>query len=548
MAVLLFSGCYGNSEQTLTALAEPPGSRREVPPQPEEAFVPAPLSIRRLLGWQYRNAIRDLLGAEAAQVVTPPPDAAVNGFDAIGAAQLTVSANGVDDYRKSALAAAQQGLADATRRAALVPCAPSAPDDAACLEQVVRAFGVRAWRRPLLDDEVQDWVQLGQEAGRAHGAFDRAMELVMAGLLQSPDFLYQIEVGEPDPDAPERLRLTDFELATRMSFFLVGSIPDAALLEAAAQGELSTPEGIRQHAQRLLEKPEARAALQRFFDEAFQLRALDDLVKDTALFPQFSPALARAMRTETELLIEDVIWTREGDLRDVLDAPWTFVNADLAALYDLPAASQSGFARVDLPATSKRAGFLSQASFLAMNAHTTETSPTHRGKFIRERLLCGTIPAPPPGVSTMLEPVPDGNPRTMRERLKEHQTNPSCSGCHVMMDNLGLGFENFDALGRYRETEHGLPIDPVSQFDDKGSFDGPRALAALLRDDARVTDCIVRNVFRMATGHVDTAGEAAAIRRAQGAFAASGYRMKALLAEVVASDAFRFAAKQEVQP
>jgi Protein of unknown function (DUF1592)/Protein of unknown function (DUF1588)/Protein of unknown function (DUF1595)/Protein of unknown function (DUF1585)/Protein of unknown function (DUF1587) len=552
LAAAWLAACFGNSEQSLSGPIsnEDPGRFPNQDSSDEAGnvpFEPVPLRLRKLLQWQYRNAVRDLLGPEAANVVTPPPDTAVNGYDAIGASLISVSSDAISKYEVSALKAAQLALADPAHRAALVPCQPSAPEDSGCLAQVVRAFGLRAWRRPLSEEEISEWVAVGQEAALAYNAFDRGVEFAVAGLLQSPNFLYQIEVGEPEPDAPDRLRLTGYELATRMSFFLVGTVPDAELLAAVEKGELAAPDQIRAQARRLLAKPEAKASIQQFFDEALQLRDFSSLSKDPGLFPEFTPALAQAMRQESAYLIEDIVWTRDGDLRDLFDAPYTFVNADLAALYGLPDAPTSGFGRVELPASSKRAGFFGQASFLSLKAHSNETAPTLRGKFIREALLCQMIGAPPPEVDTSIPESPTDQPQTMRQRLSAH-ANGACSGCHVLMDPLGLGLENFDAIGRYREKEHGLDIDPHSSFDDKGTFDGPRTLGALLRQDERVTECLVRNVFRAATGHVETEGETSSIDKVHQAFASSGYRMKNLLVEIVASDAFRFAAKEEVQP
>ncbi|MGA9521368.1 MAG: DUF1592 domain-containing protein [Myxococcaceae bacterium] len=555
LVAALLSACFGNSEQNLTGpgaagTGEDNGLPGGLLPGDEKVgpFEPVPLRMRKLLEWQYRNAVRDLLGAEAAAVVTAPPDTAVNGYDSIGASQISVSPDAIGKYEESALKAAQLALGNAERRAALIPCQAATSDDAACLSQVVRNFGLRAWRRPLSEQEVGEWVAIGQAAGKAYNAFERGVEFAIAGLLQSPNFLYLVELGEADPDAPGRLRLTNYELATRMSFFLVGTVPDAELLAAAERGELTDSAQVRAHAHRLMEKPEAKGAIQTFFDEMLGLREFPSMQKETTLFPDFDQALKDAMRQETEQFIQDIVWTRDADVRELFDAPYTFVNADLAALYGLPDAPQTGFARVDLPVSTKRAGLFGQASFLALKAHTTETAPTLRGKFIRETLLCQTIGAPPPEVDTSIPESTDDAPKTMRQRLSEHVANPGCAGCHVLMDPLGLGLENYDALGRYREEEHGLPIDPLSAYDNKAPFDGPRSLGALLREDERVMKCFVKNVFRAATGHVETDGELKPIFEAHAAFASSGFKMKKLLVEIVASDAFRFAAKEEVQP
>lgn len=537
-------GDNSNSPGGLTgspASPPPPSGEAGLPP-----FEPAPLSVRRLLGWQYRQAIVDLLGAAAGEAVAPPPDSAVNGFDSIGAAQLALSPAAVNAYERSAFAAAQAALGGAGRTA-LVGCSPRSAADAECLRAFLTRFGRRAWRRPLSAEELNAWGAVGQQAASAYSDFYRGVEFTVAGLLQSPHFLYLVEVGEPDPANPSRLRLTGYELASRMSFFLAGTTPGEELLAAAERGELATAEGLRAQARRLLEQPEARQALARFFDEHLHLRELPGLAKDPAAFPMFNEALGSAMREETQRLLEEVVWTADRDFREAFDADYTYVNPALASLYGLSNGPKSGFARVQLP--GGRGGLLGQASFLSYSAHTTTSSPTLRGKFIRERILCEPVAAPPSNVDTSFPaPKPGEPPRTMREKLVEHQRNPACAGCHQLMDPIGLGLESFDAVGRFREEDNGATIDPTGVFDRAGQFIGPRQLGRLLREDERTVTCLSRNVFRMATGHVDTWGEQRSLVEVDKAFQRAGYRMKELLVEIVASDAFRYASQEEVQP
>lgn len=541
VAATLLGGCESSNPNPTTP--PPLSGGAELAP-----FEPAPLSIRRLLGWQYRQAVVDLLGAAAGEAVAPPPDSAVNGFDSIGAAQLALSPSAVNAYERSAFAAAQAGLSG-SGRAALVGCSPRAATDVDCLRAFLTRFGRRAWRRPLTAEELSAWVAVGQQAATAYNDFYRGVEFIVAGLLQSPHFLYLVEVGEPDPAQPSRLRLTGHELASRMSFFLAGTTPSEELLAAAERGELATAEGLRTQARRLLERPEARQALARFFDEHLHLRDLPALAKDPDAFPMFNEALGSAMREETQRFLEELVWTADRDFREAFDAEYTYVNPELARLYGLSNGPRSGFARVQLPASSSRGGLLGQASFLSYSAHTTTSSPTLRGKFVRERILCEPVAAPPSNVDTSFPaPRPGEPPKTMREKLVEHQRNPACSGCHQLMDPIGLGLESFDAVGRFREKDNGATIDPTGVFDTAGQFIGPRQLGRLLREDERAVACLARNVFRMATGHVDTLGEQPALAEVDKAFQRSGYRMKELLVEIVASDAFRYASQEEVQP
>lgn len=513
-----------------------PGSSGD-PTGGEEAFVPAPARLRLLLARQYTNSIGYLLGPGAAQLAAPPPDSALNGFEAIGAAQLALDDFAVDAYEKSARAVA--AARDPALVATFLPCAPTGPGDLACHRQFVASFGRVAWRRPLAPEEVERYAAVAEDAALAFGSFDAGVEYAIAGMLQSPYFLYQVEVGEPDPDDPSQRILTGLELATRMSFFLLDSTPTREILDLAEQGGLATPDLVRGVAEAMLDAPGAHAALGNFFAEALHLRGLEDKPKDPATYPAWSPALGAAMRQETLSLIDDVVFTQDGDYRDILDAPYTFVNGPLAALYGLiadPNTLGDQWMRFDLPADTKRGGIFGQGGFLAAYAHISSTSPTLRGKFVREAIMCQGMPAPPPDVVTEL-PVGEEY-KTMRDRLKAHQSNPSCSGCHVLMDNIGLGLENYDGIGVFRLVENGVTLDTQSEIEGLGAFDGARELGAVLRDSPDVTRCVVRNLFRHATGHLEILSEQPALLALDLAFDESGYRVKSLLADLVASPAF----------
>ncbi len=538
LGALAIAACFGRSTENRFTTAS---GERPVDPVVQRPFEPAPFRVRALLSWQYRNAVRDLLGEKAARAVAPPPDTTVNGWDAIGAAQLSLSATAVDLYESSAQRAAAIALSDLLRRDSMLGCAPQSTTDLACMEGLVSRFGRRAWRRALSDDEVASWGAVGILAAEEYEDFYKGAAFVVAGLLQSPNFVYQIEVGEADCGGRGLLRLSGYEVASRMSFFLTGSTPSDELLAAAEAGDLDTAEGVRSWARVLVDELNSREAIARIFDELLQLRELPQLAKDPIAFPSFNPVLAAAMREETQLLLASLIWDEGGDFRRLFDADYTFVNRDLARLYGLGQVSPNGFARVALPEDGRRGGFLGQASFLSLMAHPATSSPTLRGKFVREKLLCQTIPPPPPNVDTNL---PNTEGMTTRQRLLAHRLNPSCAGCHVLMDDIGLGLENFDAIGGYRTTESGQPIDASSTLDELGTFAGARELGALLRGNRRTTECLVHNLFRAATGHVETLGESAPLNEVHARFAGSGFRLQELLVEIAASDAFRFGAVQ----
>lgn len=501
-------------------------------------FDPAPVRLRLLLARHYQNAIRDLLGDAAATLADPPKDTALNGFEAIAAAQVSLTDSAVEAYEKSARAVATEAVKDQARIAGFLGCAPTGPDDVDCHRQFVTNFGRMTWRRALVTEEVELYTAVAQDAALQLGNFDAGVEAAIATFLQSPYFLYQVEVGDPDPDEPEDRNLTSIELATRLSFFLLDTTPSPELLALAEAGGLTTSDQVRAVAETMVEAPGARQASGNFYAEVLKLRALEELPKDPATYPLFSPGLAAAMRQETLALIDDVAFTTDSDFRNILNAPYTFVNGPLAALYGLiPDPNQLGdtWQRFDLPPETKRGGILGQSAFLASYAHISSTSPTLRGKFVREALMCQGMPAPPPDVVTEL---PAGEEyKTMRDRLAGHKKK-ECAGCHDLMGPIGLGLENFDGIGVFRLVENGVTLDTSEEVIGLGLFDGPRELGTILRDSPDVTRCMVRNLFRHATGHLELLSEKVALDEVDGAFATAEFRLKDLLVELVSSPAF----------
>jgi len=508
-----------------------------LPPTVQAMFKPGPATLRRLTSSQYVNTIRDLLGTDVTVPGGFEPDTVLSGFASVGASLTTLSAGATEKFEAAAMNLAEQVVGDPTRRGRLVNCTPAGPTDDACARSFVTGFGRRAWRRPLTDEEVGRYVAVAREAGTALGDFWKGLGWALAGLLQSPHFLYRVELGQPMAGTGQRA-FDDWELASRLSFFLWNSTPDDALLDAA-QARRLTRDGLRKEALRLVDSPRSRAATKAFFAELLRLDGADDLEQSPANFPEVTPTLGPAMREETLRLLEDVVLSQTGDFRQVFDLEATFVNAELARLYGLPTPAGGNFQRVALPAGGLRRGLLGQASFLALNAHETTTSPTRRGKFVRESVLCHEIPAPPPDVDASLPPEPPGNARTMRERLAAHDA-PTCTACHSRMDPIGLAFENFDAIGKFRQTDGGRPIDASGELDG-ARFADPRELGTLLRRHPDLETCLVRGVYRYAFGHIETGDQDVLIKHIAGNLPAE-QRWKALLLDLVDSPGFRLAA------
>jgi hypothetical protein len=505
-----------------------------IPPE-LPAFEPATLQTRVLLASEYKNAIRDILGTAAATAVTPPPDAALNGLTAIGAAQLSISATTASLYEQNAFLAVQAALKDPAGKAKLIPCTPASMNDAVCAGKILDGPARRIFRRPLTAAERVTWLKVFNDAAAAYSQFEGGVEFLIAGLLQSPNFLYRPEAGD---GLSGHVKLSGYEIATRLSFFLSGTTPSDALLAAAEAGQLDTADGIRKQARALLASaPSARAATLAFFGELLGHDGLATLAKDSNAFPGFTAATATSMRDESQLFLQDVLFDR-GDVRGLFDANYTFVDTRLAPLYGLTQPG-AGFVKVLLPAEQERSGLLTQTAFLSLMAHPASTSPTYRGKFVREKLLCETVAAPPANVNTNLPANNPNTPQTLRQKLASHMTNAACASCHKSMDPIGFGLEGFDAIGRARTLDNGLPVDTSGSLDGH-AFANASGLGRVLKNDPRVMKCLARSLFRHATGHVDLPGEARPIEGAYEVFAESGYQYQTLLVELAASDAFRY--------
>lgn len=516
-----------------------PSDPTEPDPDPSDplaglpAFEPAPPALQRLPRAHYQNALRDLLGVE------PPADleadTPLHGYATVGGAELTVSPRAAEQYEAAAQHVVDAVFADPGRREGLVGCDPA---DDACVRAFVAAFGRRAWRRPLAADEVELFTTLAFDIGARLNDRWQGLAFAVSGLLQSPDFLFRVERGEAHPDRPGERRYTDHEMASRLSFLLWATTPDDALLDAADAGRLTDDAGLAAEVERMLDDPRSREGVGAFFAEYLGLDALDHLDKDPAAFPLMSATLGAAMRAEIDAMVERLALA-DADFRGLLTTRTTTVGGELAALYGLPAVE--GPTVIERPSDSPRAGLFGTAGFLAMTAHRTVSSPTHRGKYIQNKVMCFDIPPPPPGVATSLDEVGgEQGPMTTRQKLAQHRADPTCAACHRHMDPIGLGLENFDAIGAWRTTENGLPIDASSEIDGT-PFEGAAALGDALAARPEFAECVARQMFRHGTGHLESRAEEIAVRRLGIAFAERGHRVRALLTAMVMSDAFRLA-------
>jgi hypothetical protein len=505
--------------------------------------------LRRLTVSEYRATVRDLLGVEAPASDQLQADTPVAGFASIGATRVAYSAPQVERFEQAAYDVAQQVFEEETRRAELVGCEPAAPEDA-CVREFLTRFTRRAFRRPATAEEVDVYASLVARTAADSDVWT-GLAYAVAAILQSPYVLYRVELGDEaehgdeaelggaDTGSEEARTLTAFEVATRLSYLVTGSTPDEALLDAAESGVLDTDAGLLEQLERLLASPHVEGALLRFLEEQLELDHVSKVNKLPAAFPEFSPALADAMKHEMYEVVREVALGRPDDLLTLLTRRETVVNGPLAQLYGLPAPpSPDDWVSVTLPEDGPRAGLLGFAGFLASHAGPSETSVTKRGFFVVSKLLCREIPAPPPGVVTVLPEPPEGEHVTMRERVEQHMSDPACRSCHLLMDPPGLALEHFDALGTYRETDNGLTIDASGAIDEQ-AFDGARELGELLASHPEVSACFARRFYEFALGTQLHRG--APVPDLVEAFEGSGRRLPELVRALVTHEVFRLA-------
>jgi Protein of unknown function (DUF1588)/Protein of unknown function (DUF1592)/Protein of unknown function (DUF1595)/Protein of unknown function (DUF1587)/Protein of unknown function (DUF1585) len=502
-----------------------------------EALPPA--FMRRLTHGEYRNSVEDLLGADLPDPTLGfPQEPVILGFDNNREAIATSDVL-VERYRDAAEVYAAAVVEDAARREAVVGC--DAAQDG-CLEQFVRRFGRLAYRRPLEDDEVAALVALGLDAAAEDPEPELATRVVLEALLQSPSFLYRVELGTPDPEDPERLVLSGYEVATRLSYLVLASTPPAALLDAAEAGELDDADGVESAARDLLTDPRAPARLGSFYRQWLDLVELPAVVRAPEEYPGWGEPLRASMQEEARRLLEAHL-LGGGDLLDVLVSQSGWVDAELAALYGVPAPAD-GWAEVTFAPEHERGGLLTTAAILTVTGREGVTTPIERGKFMREAFLCDTMPPPPPDIPMV--PAPQAG-QSERERLEQHREDPACAGCHDMLEPLGFGLARYDAIGALRTVdEEGQPISAEGSFDGRDpDFDGAAELAAALHDDPEVSACVVRQVHRYAFGRGETPADECALEDLHARFEEEGRSFEALVIALVRSDAFRHRTQEE---
>jgi uncharacterized protein DUF1592/uncharacterized protein DUF1588/uncharacterized protein DUF1585/uncharacterized protein DUF1587/uncharacterized protein DUF1595/cytochrome c len=516
---------------------------------------PGRVTIRRLNRVEYNNTIRDLIGVDFRPADDFPSDDVGYGFDNIGdvlslppvlmerylAAAELISGRAITltTNRESA-----EPLPDSHRRILFrEPRSPGEYPDAA--RAILERFASRAYRRPVTPDETSRLMGLVELALQNGDSFERGIQLAVQAVLISPHFLFRVELGsrpramsEADRTAHDVEPLGEFELASRLAYFLWSSMPDEELFGLAARGKLHEPETLTEQVGRMLKDPKSRALVENFAGQWLQIRNLKAANPDRDRFPGFDEPLRAAMLRETELFTAEIL-RDDRSVLDFLDADFTYLNERLARHYGMMGISGEEFRRVRLDDPT-RGGLLTQASILTVTSNPNRTSPVKRGRWVLEQLLGTPPPPPPPGVAPLKEDQAADSSLSLRRRMEQHRARPNCAVCHNRLDPLGFGLENYDGVGAWREKEGGQPVDASGTLPSGESFRGPGELKAILKARPReFARCLAEKMLTYALGRGLEDDDRCAVERIVKDLESRQYRCSTLVLGIVMSDPFR---------
>jgi hypothetical protein len=501
----------------------------------EPATGAAPPGLRRLTEAQYRQSIEDVFGSSIRVVGRFEPDLRVDGLLAVGTSVVSITPGGMEQYEAIAGDVARQ-VVDPENRDRLIGCAPAAsdPQGRECAAHFLRSVGERLFRRPLGSDEVEQAVKAALQASVQLGDFHAGLASALSGFLTAPDFLFRIDHVAPDPSGAQ---LDDWSKAVRLSYLLWNASPDEPLRAAARRGDLDSTAGLTSQVDRMIASPRFVAGVRAFFDDFLQFDGLETLTKDAQIYPAFGSGSAADAREQTLRTITDLLVVRNADYRELFETRRLAINRNLGPLYDVPVTGKE-WQMYEFPPGDPRAGLLTQVGFLAAHSHPGRTSPTLRGKAVREILMCQKIPTPPANVNfRIVQDVTNPHLKTTRARVEAHLSDPECAGCHRLTDPVGLALEHFDGAGQFRANENGAAIDTHGTLAD-ASFDNAAGLGAVLGKDLAVASCLVQSVWRYASGHVGDRDESAFLHYLDERFAANGYRIPELMRLIATSRNF----------
>lgn len=527
-------GCGQGKAPPVTG--QPDGGTGGMPmtqPQSCEGPSPGPAPLHPLTRFQYDNIVRDLLGDTSHPAQAFPPENEVDGYRTnYNANQANPSL--VESYLTAAEAVAASAVKD--RLNDVAPCADEGTT--ACGHAFVSSFVTRAFRRPPTDAELTPLTALF-DAGSKQG-YAKGVELVIQAVLQSPQFLYRVDSLRSPTTESGAMVLGGYELAGRLAFSLWGSVPDQALLDAAAQGTLTTPADVEREARRMLDDPRAHDIVRDFGEQWLNLSRLDGAVRSGTDVD--SAKLDTALRDSLTSFLDATYFGKKGTFEKLFSDPKVWVDGTLAGVYGGSEPAEAGLEAQTLP--DPRYGLLTQPALLTLLSHADQTAPVIRGVFVRERILCLQVAPPPPTVNAV-PPDPDPN-ATTRERFRQHTEQAACSGCHQLIDGIGFGFERYDQLGRYRATENGLDVDESGQILATGeaTLDGEFASASEMLDriakSPMARDCLATNWYRYTFGRQEMPEDTCSLAQVKDRFAKSGGDLKELIVGLTQTDSFLY--------
>ncbi len=524
----------GTGEPAAGAPLPPPGAHPLEPKRDTAAckeIKPGGAPIRRLTRTEYDNTVRDLIGEDKKLAKAFPGEELQHSFD--NSAELRSVSDVLAEHYNTA--AKEVGRAVVAKLDTFLAC-DSAKNEDACLDQFLGGFAQRVWRRPLEASERED-LKKAFKAGRL-STFAEGIDAVVRVMILSPQFMYRIERGVPVPGTNYE-RLGHWDMASRLSYLLWGTMPDAELFSAAQAGKLGTRDEIADQAKRMLADPRAGAMVTNFASQWLHLRDLADAAKETEIYPNWKDEFLELFRLETEHFVT-AVWKDDAKLGSLLSSTSTMVNGPLAAFYGIKGITGDTFQKVALDGT-QRAGLMTHASLLSAKSGPDQSSPILRGVFVREQMFCQPLPQPPVTVDAnppMLNPA-----MTTKERFAAHRNDPSCESCHKLIDPIGFGFEKYDATGAFRALENGKMIDATGELagtDVDGSFEGAIELTKKLVQSKQVESCVASHWFNFAFGREPTDSDRCTVETLQTNFAKTGGDMRQLLLGLVQTDTFFF--------
>ncbi len=506
---------------------------------------PGRVTIRRLNRAEYNTTIRDLLGVDFQPASDFPADDSGYGFDNNGDVlsvspllmekYLTAAEHIMNSVFQKATNDASAGEYSAAYRSLMEPGEVRAPKLVRA-RQIISGFASRAFRRPVTANEQQRFLELYKSLDAPGEPFDHSIKLILEAVLISPQFLFRGDV-QPEPDNVREIhKIDEYALASRLSYFLWSSMPDEELTTLAARRSLR--KNLEAQVKRMLNSKKSHALVENFAGQWLQLRNLKLAMPDRKQFPAFNDNLRAAMEKETEMFFES-IWLENRSILDLLEADYSFVNESLAKLYGLEGIKGESFRRVSLKGTH-RSGLLSQASILTITSNPTRTSPVKRGKWVLENILGAPPPPPPPDVPELKEGK-EALTGSLRQRMEQHRSNPNCASCHARMDPIGFGFENFDAIGAWRDKEQEFAIDSSGKLTTGESFNGPGELKTLLLSQKRedFVRCLSEKLLVYALGRGLEYYDKCAVQEISKSVVKGDYKFSALIFAIVKSAPFQ---------